>query len=73
MPAKYRIVSARRTTVLDERGQPVDAYRIEFTLLDTMAASHIDIPVAIFSKEIRDKMLAAEVKRLEDMSGLPAS
>lgn len=72
MPAKYRIVSARRMITLDERGQPVDAYRVEFTLLDTMAASHIDIPVSIFTKELRDKMLASEVKRLEDMSGAPA-
>ena len=69
MPAKYRIVSARRMTTIDERGQLVDSYRVDFTLLDTMAASYIDIPVAIFTKELRDKMITAEVKRLEDMTG----
>lgn len=66
--ANYKIISAVKRTGLDAADRPIEVYHIVFTLLNTMATSFIEIPVVMYSKELRDKMIADEVKRLEEIT-----
>jgi hypothetical protein len=69
VPKDYRIISAQKRVFLDEFNNPVDGYHIEFVLLNTMARSYVDVPVALFTKELRDKMITEEVARLQGIVG----
>jgi len=68
MAKDYKIIRVQRRTFLDERSNPVDGYFVEFTLLNTMGSSFVNIPVAIYTKELRDTLIAAEIQRLKELT-----
>ena len=61
---KYQIKLTERTMFLNERNNPVDGYRITFTL-DNGEVDWVEIPKAQFNPEYVNAEIAAVVKAHE--------
>ena len=62
----YRVVNRIGRIILDEAGNPVDGYHIDF-ITKSGARGFVEIPEAQYSKELAAEKLKAEAERLEEM------
>ncbi len=69
MGAIYEVVSAQERLILDDAGNPVDGYRLDFVTKRGLRG-YVNIPKSRYTKESAAQLVEAEAKKLEEMLGI---
>lgn len=69
MGVNYTVATATARLILDEAGNPVDGYHIDFTTKSGLRG-YVNIPKSRYTKESAQQLIEAEAKKLEDMLGI---
>lgn len=62
----YTVSTAVERLILDEAGNPVDGYHIDF-MTRSGIRGYVNIPKARYTKELAQQLIEAEAKKLEEL------
>ena len=69
MGAIFEVVNVQERLILDDAGNPVDGYHLDFVTKRGLRG-YVNIPKSRYTKEMAAQLVEAEAKKLEDMLGI---